>query len=353
MTYLFKRFFILTLFFTVRVSAQGYLLPSAHWGGKLVPQFEKSYQIHAQIALFSQFGQFPETETGCDASALSAPYNHIDETIGFNVVTLSRSDFVRQANRFQSTTFSSNSVYFGLTNDATTEFLQNEIIHDNGLGLSDICKVARGKEGKYFIIGYSWEVNHQFSTVEVNNQGKTVLNRLPFFAGAGFNVGTIFQDAYFQAGFSRLQIKSKLFGNIFRASPFKKIGLNASFVSRFGVLYEGIIFNNLAPGYSIYQGSLELAFSLFNYPISFEMIGSYHSGIFLESEFDPQIHASENDIKVLKETFFSFRLKLGSFLFETYNDFAGKKDIGPTYGFKITVDLSSNSWLSRYFISKI
>jgi hypothetical protein len=48
-----------------------------------------------------------------------------------------------------------------------------------------------------------------------------------------------------------------------------------------------------------------------------------------------------------REQFITFRLQLGDFVFETFNDVYGGKDSGPTYGFAVNFVAVPGSWLEK------
>jgi len=326
---------IMTFFFVSTLMAQSTTLPSSHWGGTLYPNTEQAKEIGVQFILFSEHDKYKHSISNgkmicTDEIDFSKKYNHMNETLGFNLISMSNTRFIRKSDVLQSSLLYQGSLFFGLTHNQPTEFLQNRVIHTSNLrGADPLCKIPREKTPVYGLLGYSGQLSYFFNSLDRSRRG-TVQNRTPFFVGGGYAVSNIMQDAYIFGGFRDMSSRELLW---------KRLRISISGVFRAGYPYKGFIFKNVANGYTIFQGSIKVVLFPYFFPIAIEIGRTAHSGLFLKEEFDDAIHNSLNDLTPLRESFSYIFINIGSFKFEMFNDSAGKKDRGPTFGTRISATL--------------
>lgn len=330
--------------------AQNGLPTTTHWGGNLIPELAKSRSIALHLTLFSEFGPYPRDPASgdCDESMLPPPYNHINTTIGMNMLSYSAADTMSSRSRHSGRLYRQNTFFLGWAADGISDFLQNDIFHRYYFIGEGLCRVPRDGDSKNGLLaGTSWQIDYQFATGGTSSDDKKILNETPFFMGGGLSISTIFQDGFIHAGMKDFTIWPGFLRRYLPEPFFGENFLQVSGAARLGVTYPGFIFSNLAPGYTIRQAAIRFNLEIAGLPVGIEIRRVAHSGLFLLEEFSRRRFSSRNEIPVLKETFTSARIILGSLVFEGYNDSAGGKDSGPTFGINAKVEISPDSVLAR------
>jgi hypothetical protein len=69
-------------------------------------------------------------------------------------------------------------------------------------------------------------------------------------------------------------------------------------------------------------------------------LGTIQGGRSSAADLEAEIKETYQFKEPLKERFYSLKVQLGSFVFETYNDSKGGKDIGPSFGVRTSLVVS-------------
>ncbi len=329
--------FAVFIFLTMRVHAQNIVAPASHWGGLMYPNLEPTKEIGLQFANFTEFDKNKEVDGVCLTDDPRGRYNHIEETIGFNILAISQTRNLIRKDKFQSNFLYQSALLFGFTSDQPTEIFQNEVIHS----LAGLCTVPRNKKrSDPFLLGYSGQLNYNFFALDRSSQSSIQFSPTPIFAGAGFSFGTVMQELFTQIGFHNYKFLN------FRATE-RWFYFSFSAMSRLGVAYKGLVFDNIANQYMANQASIRLHLLAYSFPINLELAVTGHSGVFLNDAVSAENAVSVNDVVPLPEYFYSLRLEMGSFIFETFNDQLGGKDKGPTYGVRVSYRLLPGESLAK------
>jgi hypothetical protein len=114
--------------------------------------------------------------------------------------------------------------------------------------------------------------------------------------------------------------------------------LTLSATVRAGTLFPSVTFSHLASQYLAAQGAIGLHFGRYVFPVSLEFGLTGTTGQFIErprASVDGVEVESEQSAPSLAEQFWLFRVDIGSFSFETFNDQLGGKDKGPSFGARV------------------
>lgn len=340
---------LFALGFSGAAHGRGLSTPSVHWGSIEFPLLENSGTMGFSLIQFSEFDKKIDPATGDHLR-----YNDIDETFGFNLLSFSRTRQLRSGDEHRSNLFFTSSLAIGASIDATTSYYQNDILHE----LKDLPHVPRDGEDRGMILAYGGELNYRLLQLTRDRRGDSRLSDTPLFLGAGYSVGTILQDVYVHAGILRLRYPQQG-----RRNRIAHVDFSA--MARVGVLETGFDFEELAQSYWLTQAGVGLTVMPYYFPIRFEFAMMGHSGIFLESRqlYAANGYGDEEDLRnSLHERFYSFRVGIGSWTFETFNEAVSPnvddpsnsgewgKDRGPTYGARMWITTyPGEKWFQRMF----
>ncbi len=290
------------------VAAQGGA-PDPHWGANTFPP--QHPEVRATLS-FNRFTEFSKTGT---------KYNGIDESMGFNMLTLSVAD---RLPALPDVTFS---VWAGggPTSDQPTRFLQNEYLH-NSWGLDRVPVGASRDEVDYYgggALHWQWRGVGLFEPEVV--EGDRWRTRV--FAGAGANLGTLYQEPFAQAGFELRIPEWSL-----------KLGLQDRVAfPRPGDAFDNLAhFNNIVQAYVGYEPRrIESSSTVWQWLGNPEvgLTFTYDSGFFVDFDDEP-----------IGTRFISARFAWATGLtFEIWNDILNSTDYGPTMGLMLSFDLNTLS----------
>jgi hypothetical protein len=138
------------------------------------------------------------------------------------------------------------------------------------------------------------------------------------FVGAGFSVGTLYQEAFARAGVQRMEIPGT-----------DNVPVRFSMMGRYSRLFDGALLHAVPPQSVLWQPAIGFGPYPKNgasiSPWEFELALTWDSGIFVNTV--GQSH---------KERFWSFSYRCQGLKIETWNDsFIAHKDRGPTYGVEV------------------
>jgi hypothetical protein len=334
--------------------------PDVYWGGLLVPEVEERDDLGLHFLAFTRFGK----ETLPDGSAYTFnPYNDWNHTQGFNILSYSQTRsmervFGPNGNEplLDSPIWITKSYQIGLVGDAITEFLQNDVVHWASWRKSELLRVPRdtsdtfdhtshGRSSNTPIVQYGRSYSVRFEYLR-RQEDRTERVPTSFFVGAGFTAGTLNQDLYVHAGsmptLRRFDFPSP-------RSDVRLRGAGFGFVVRTGLLYPGYFFRDVTSGYVSAQAAASLDIAIAHYPVEVTIAGTTLTGFFVAGRDSVQRAAAEevgNGVdghyqskRALTERFLTFRVRIGRFDFETFNDSWGGKDKGPSFGARMEFNL--------------
>ena len=360
----------------------------------MYPDLWPTREVGIQFLNFTEFDnkcaeypmkEFPNLED-CGKGGFKR-YNDLDETIGFNIITLSRTRFMGAGEKIWGNMLYRSVISAGVTHDYIPEILQNQVIHSGSTPLSGTQPPIYRKKTNdgHPLLGYSGELilNLRPFTVRsdpVNKKQKKkrlYMDPSPLFIGGGFSAGTIQNELFGQLGIKNAHVK--LLGGT--------VAPGFSYMSRLGVIYnfdfdiaeKHLLFppDRLSSNYLINQASASLTIflpkrvpKLAGLPIVLEYGLTSSTGLFVEAEREPATDLQGNPIvddddksvtqnipkyrRVShREIFRSYKLAISAVNIEIFNDSEGKKDRGPSFGFRVYLKVNeSNSESARSFIDQ-
>ncbi len=274
--------------------------PSIHWGALGYPDQQP------QLSTGFTFNRFTEF------NGKGQRFNTIKETIGLNFGFVSWTHRLAVGKGW----LSNLTLGGGPTSDQPTKFFQNEFVHDF---LFNIPKVPVGN------------VRTEFDFMVDGSLTKWWANKV-VFAGLGFSSGSLYHETWGRAGIRQLPILRPMAqtwshpeGMVTRLLEMVRI----SAMARYGRVFSGAAFRALAPQSYFAQGSVSVGkFSSDNVPTWEIFAGvTIDSGIYVDHLGD-----------ALEERYYSLGFRVWRVTFETWNDQINRKDFGPTYGTRLTVD---------------
>lgn len=331
--------------------AQSNVAPSSHWGASMLPVLEPRKTLGFELLGFTELGKdmkedgTPVGREECEALRRGVrdfpcgtpdPYNQQGETIGFNLLTLSITHPLARYSLAGSNLLYTHTGTFGVLNDGLTEWYQNEIIH-GAAGLQEIRREARACTPGWdrlscYVVGYAGQLNYQFYSID-RKDSRLLFRQSPLFVGTGFQLSTIENELYVQAGLHRFDLTTYASPSLGRV-----VYLTLSGTVRAGTLFPSVTFSHLASQYLAAQGAIGVHFGRYVFPVSLEFGLTGTTGQFIErprSSVDGVEVESEQSAPSLAEQFWLFRVDIGSFSFETFNDQLGGKDKGPSFGARV------------------
>jgi hypothetical protein len=349
---------------------------AAMWGARFVPERHEVTEWSVEFALHSQF----DKDTSASGAFTFRPYSDRNETLGLNLLSY-RTVRAWQPRRGlgQNTraplgdshsVLISESLTLGFTGDGVTSWLQNDVIHFASWRRSKLLPIPRDSSDTP---QRTKRVPLSFSP-EIAQYGASAIFRLatthrhpdrdwrvvsPFFAGAGFSVGTLFQESFVQVGvldFER-DVDINLGGFLRLAS------VGGAAAARLGVLTPGRVFRDITANYSAAQALVRLRGAVAGFGVSYELVNSSLDGFHVAPRSSEQLQlvaergrpaAEVYESKTpRRERFSAHRMQLGSFTFIVSNDSPGGKDSGPTFSAHISSQLSSRRWESRTVLRQL
>lgn len=340
-----------------RAGAQALVTPDAHWGAIMIPDLDYRVDLGVHFMLFTQFGK--ETLPGTTQYTFE-PYNDIDRTIGFNVLSLARTS----AKAYFPTTESSlqirNSFAIGVINDHITEYLQNRLAHNARIRRQKLARVPRYTTSDPKHPGYGpasgtpiFQFSQEFFFRPDEHRrlaAQELTRKSHLFLGGGYTVGSIDHEIFLHAGTNPIGRDFER-GAACLVPTFlcvDRIGVGG--MVRGGLALESKHLNDLATTYVNVQGMGELAFEVRGFPAMVQTAITGTSGFFAEpmdaadSVVLRERQQAGREVYHRKrgklERFGTHRLRVGGWTFEYMNDEPGGKDKGPSFGVSTSVEIS-------------
>ena len=271
-------------------------VPDPHWGAFAFPSSVP--ELRAGIH-FNRFTEFSSTGTR---------FNDIEETAGFNVLAASYTDRIPGMPQWTFTgTFG-----IGLSSDEPTSAIQNDFVH--WAIRQDDVPVEDVREEPEFLAGLG--MTRWFEDPE--HLGREL------FIGAGYATSTLYHEPWFHVG------GNYMVGESCRLSLMHRVSRPVE-----GEAYSDLAqISNLTQVYLAYVPSaIDSDWDLL------DLLGNPEVGLAVTR--DSGLFVDEDDDAI--ETWFAslrFRWATGLTI-ETWNDFANGTDFGPTFGFLMSVDLTT------------
>lgn len=278
--------------------------PSVHWGSLSFPD------QYSTVITGLTLNRFTPTDGN------GARYDStVENTIGFNLITLSWTQHWGGNWEGWSGNFTAG---ISPTGNQPSEFFQNKVVHQLR-HLPPVPTVDSRKETDVMIDG---------SLTRWFTLGKPKV----VFVGAGFSVGTVYQQGFLRAGIRRLQISPT-----FYRGDWGEVSLRASFLGRISYQTNGAAIHSVRNTAGLVQPAV--AFGQYRLTEKGETVPAWEiefglmwdSGIFVNPVGESQ-----------KQFAWTLALSTGPLRFETWNDSMGNivtRDFGPTYGASLTLDL--------------
>jgi hypothetical protein len=309
--------------------AQGGGLAGPHWGATMYPDGNPIAHVGVQLYQFTEFDKKRDPVTG-----EYLRYNDYADTVGLNLLSLSHTRSLNRTQSFAGNLLFRSSLAVGLSHDASTAWFQNKVIHK----VARLDEVPRGATRNWMpLVNYGGELDHFFHAITRGEDGRILFSPTPIFAGAGFSAGSIAQDLFVRAGVHEFALRHPALRWLQRF-----IYPSFSAVMRLGMGLPGLALGETSLLYAAAQTSVRLHIAEAYFPIVAEaaLMGStgfFRSGVGPAhgSYVAPPEDIAPADRSGRREHFIAFRLQLGDFVFETFNDVFGGKDRGPTYGFAV------------------
>lgn len=284
--------------------------PSVHWGSTAFPD---QYSTLTGGLTLNRFTPVDGLGNKYDST--------VGNTLGFNLITLSWTKHWDYSGTSWLWKNWSTNLTAGIspTSDEPTQYFQNKVVHQLRQ-LPTVPTVDPRKETDAMIDG---SLTRWFPVW----CGPKVL-----FAGAGFSVGTIYQQGFLRAGIRRLQITPTLYHG-----GWGDVSARASVLGRISYQGNGAVLHAVRSTAGLVQPAI--AFGQYRTTKSGEIIPTWEielalmwdSGIFVNTTGQSQ-----------KQFAWSLAASAGPVRFETWNDSMGhlsERDYGPSYGAALTLDV--------------
>ena len=349
--------------------SQGLVTPASHWGAVMLPELGNRDDWGLHFLGFTQFGKEIDSVTH---RYFFSPYNDTRETIGFNILTYSRTrnshgyqpvrprDSRQEAAPVVDPSPLSQRLTFavGIQDDNIPRFLQNNVIHQGHLinGSNPILPVPREigdtpdhiSLGKRRLLPLMAEVSDEYFMrlfFARHNDSREERVPTPYFVGGGWALGTLDQELFVHVGSSVAEWQTPRWA---RVVGLRSVGLGG--IVRTGFLHESHYFNDLMSQYINLQGIARAGLSVWSFPLRFEFAATSTTGFFVAARTPAELatnaqtdNPAERDHYQTKtglsERFYSIRVRIGDFTFETYNDSFGGKDKGPSFGASVNYNV--------------
>lgn len=290
--------------------------PTTHWGGLAYPDTHSKLELGYTGNRFTEFNREGER------------YNPVRETMGINLGTMSWTEHWK---RFEG--WSTNlTIGAGPTGEQPTRYLQNEFIHDMIYGIPKV-PTDQTRDGVDFMVDSSitrW--------LPLLDQPKKI------FVGIGSSTGSLYYEVSARVGIRGAKIGSSAlsllgWGETHNFAANFVRGFQWSAMGRIAQAYGGAAFRHVSPQNYILQTSLSWGIYDEQPLPKFEI----ETGVSLDSGLFVDFQG-----KTLEERFSSLAtIRVRNFAFESWNDMVNRKDYGPTYGLRLTVDVYQ--WIAPLF----
>jgi len=279
--------------------------PSVHWGSTAFPD---QYSTLTGGLTLNRFTPVDGLGNKYDST--------VGNTLGFNLITLSWTQHWGGIFQGWSTNLTAG---ISPTADEPSQYFQNKVVHQLRQ-LPTVPTVDARKETDVMIDG---SVTRWFP----------LFRPKVIFAGAGFSVGTIYQQGFLRAGIRRMPITPTLY----HSETWGDVSLRASVLGRISYQDNGAVLHAVRSTAGLVQPAI--AFGQYRTTESGETIPTWEielalmwdSGIFVNTTGQSQ-----------KQFAWSLAASAGPVRFETWNDSMGhlsERDYGPSYGVALTVDV--------------
>ncbi len=303
----FIRFLLLLLLLLLPIAATQAenVAPGAHWGAIDFPDRDPTLAAGFMVNRFTEYN--PSRNR----------FNAVNETAGFNFATISWTDRIKALPGWSGNL----TLGAGPTGETPSSDLQNNFLHH--LTAQSPVPVDHTRDGFDFMAGGS-----------LSRWSPLFSSRDTGFAGMGVAGGSLYQEVYGRIGLRQLSLaelvvwiipdtEPELLRDVSRFVRFSAMG-------RYSRLYGGTVYPGAVIADHNYLGQASVSFADYdagNSPVpqwELEVALTYDSGLF----------ASPNG-RWLTRRFGSVALHFPYGTFETWNDWVGSTDSGPTYGFSV------------------
>ena len=300
--------FFLILWGTVSSALAESPSPTVHWGGLAYPDAYSKLELGYTGNRFTEF------------NGEGQRYNNIRETMGINFGTVSWTEHWKQFEGWSTNL----TIGAGPGGEQPTRYLQNEFVHDAIFGIPKVPTLLIRDEFDFMVDGSitRW--------LPLRNQPKKI------FIGVGGSTGSLYHEVFARGGIRGAEVGSSVVSllgwdqanNL--AADFVR-GFRWSAMGRMAEAFAGPAFRQVAPQNYILQTSLSWGI-YHECPLpKFEI----ETGISLDSGLFVDFQG-----KTLEERFVSLAtIRVRNFAFETWNDMVNRKDYGPSYGLRLTLDV--------------
>lgn len=289
--------------------------PGAHWGAIDFPDRDPSLLAGFTVNRFTEFNGHRE------------PFNAITETAGLNFATVSWTDRLNALPEWSGTL----TIGVGPTGENPSSHLQNSFLH-RATGQSAI-PVGQTRSGTDAMAGGS-----------LTRWSPLFSSRDTGFAGIGVAGGSLYQEMYGRVGFRELSL-GELATWLFPHSDFSLLNGLSRFVrfsamGRYSRLFAGPAYSGNVIADQSYLGQASVSLADFGGNDAapprwaIEVAATYDSGLFVSPTG-----------RWVTRRFGSIALHFPYGTLESWNDWVGSTDSGPTYGFSLLLDVRKLSSL--------
>ena len=302
-------FLMLLLMLLPLTAARGEnVAPGAHWGAIDFPDRDRTVTMGYTVNRFTEF------------DGNRNRFNAINQTAGFNFATVSWTD------RFKAFPGWSGNLTLGTgpTSETPSENVQNGIHRVTGQSLIPVNQV---REAADVMVGGS-----------LTRWSPLFSSRDTGFAGLGVAGGSLYQELYMRIGLRQLSL-GELAAWLFPHSDHEALNAVSRFVrlsamGRYSRLFGGSAYSGDVTANQSYLGQVSVSFADYTAVKGarprweLELALTYDSGLF----------ASLNG-RWLTRRFGSVALHFPYGTIETWNDWVGSTDSGPTFGFSLMLNI--------------
>lgn len=290
--------------------------PGAHWGAIDFPDRDRTVMMGYTVNRFTEFNGSKDR------------FNAVNQTAGFNFATVSWTDRIKAVPGWSGNL----TLGAGPTGETPSSDLQNRFIH-RATGQSPVPVDHTRTGGDVMAGGSLTRWSRLFSPRDTG------------FAGIGIAGGSLYQELYGRIGmrhFSLAELATWLVPHLnqeFLTGVSRFVRFSA--MGRYSRLYGGAAYSHDVIANQAYLGQASVSFA--DYDVGewtrpqweVEVALSYDSGLF----------TSPNG-RWITRRFGSVALHFPYGTIETWNDWVGSTDSGPTYGFSLMLNLQALSLYS-------
>lgn len=283
--------------------------PGAHWGAIDFPDRDPSLLAGFTVNRFTEFNGRRER------------FNAITETAGFNFATVSWTDRLKALPEWSGTL----TIGAGATGENPSIHLQNSFLHRT-TGQSAI-PVDQTRSGADAMVGGS-----------LTRWSPLFASRDTGFAGVGVAGGSLYQEVYGRVGFRELSLGELTTWLFPHSDPWLLNGLSQfvrfSAMGRYSRLFAGSAYSGDVMADQSYLGQASVSLADFGGEDAapprwaIEVAVTYDSGLFVSPTG-----------RWVTRRFGSVALHFPYGTLESWNDWVGSTDSGPTYGFTLLFDV--------------